>query len=105
VVAQDPTAQELAIELLQWLSEPTFLAALTYDLGFLPSSSAALAAWPDDANASVASQLVLVSRPTLSEETLITFGPILQSAVEAVIRGTLTPEEAALAAQQSIENP
>jgi multiple sugar transport system substrate-binding protein len=105
VVAQDPTRQEIAIELLQWLSEPTFLATLTYDLGFLPSSSAALGAWPDDANASVASQLVLVSRPALSEEILNTFGPVLQISVDAVIRGTQTPEEAALAAQQAIENP
>jgi multiple sugar transport system substrate-binding protein len=105
VVAQDATDQEMAIELLEWLNEPSFLASLTYDLGFLPPSSSSLGAWPDDSNASVASQLVLASRPALSEETLNTFGPILQSSVEAVIRGTLTPEEAALAAQQSVENP
>jgi ABC-type glycerol-3-phosphate transport system substrate-binding protein len=105
IVTADPSRQELAGALLEWLSAPDFVGPLTYALGLLPPTPAAFTMWPDERSTGIVSQLLDAALPAPSAETLAIFGPIMQSAVEAVLRGTLSPQEAADAAAQAVQNP
>jgi len=105
IVAQDTERQRLSAELITWLSEAEFLGPWTNALGMLPPNRSALGAWPGGIDRSFVSRLVSVSRPTPPEEVLVTFGPPLQAAVEAVLSGGATPDAAAQAAVQVISSP
>ena len=105
IVTPDPVRQSLAAELITWLIEPEFLGPWTYDLGMLPPTTSSLALWPEGAEAALVSSLVTVAQPGPTAEELATFGPILHTAVEAVILGGVTPTEAAHNALDELRNP
>lgn len=105
IVTPSPERQKLAAELLSWLSAPEFLGPWTYALGFLPPTEPALELWPDASATAVAFSLIDVARPRPPEEVLATFGPPLQTAVNAVLSGGTTPDAAARAAAQAIQGP
>ena len=105
LVTRDPSRQEQALHLLAWLTEPGFLADWTHALGLLPSSTAALALWPDGPQTATANRLVTVARPRPTTEVLATFGPALRTAVESVLAGDASPEAAAQAAALTLQAP
>jgi ABC-type glycerol-3-phosphate transport system substrate-binding protein len=105
LVATEPSQQQLAGELLIWLSAPEFNGPWAEALGLLPPMSEALDHWSDGETASLAALLVTSLRSRPSEETLATFGPTLRTAVAAVLSEGMTPDEAALQAAQSIQSP
>ena len=105
IVTQDPARQDLAGQLITWLTQPEFLGPWTYALGMLPPTTSALAQWPTGAHSSLAYNLVTVARPQPSAEVLATFGPPFHTAIEAVLDGIATPSSAALDAVQTIQNP
>ncbi len=105
VVTRDSVRQRAVGELIVWLSQPEFLAAWTRAAGLLPPKPAALERWPAGSDSSLASQLVTAAVPAPSAETTGIFGPPLQQAVQAVLSGQSSPEEAARAAAQAVQNP
>jgi ABC-type glycerol-3-phosphate transport system substrate-binding protein len=105
IVTQDPDLQAVSAELIAWLEEPGFLGEWTSALGMLPPNRSALENWPGGLQRTIATRLVGVSRPLPAEEVLVTFGPPLQAAVESVLSGGSTPEQAAQAAAQAVSTP
>lgn len=105
VVTRDPVRQQAVRDLIDWLSQPEFLAGWTRLAGLLPATPAVLQRWPAGSETSLASQLVTAAVPCPSAETTGIFGPPLQQAVLAVLSGQSSPEEAAHAAAQAIQNP
>jgi ABC-type glycerol-3-phosphate transport system substrate-binding protein len=102
MVARDPARQALAAELIAWLSEPSFSGPWTYKLGLLPPSSTALEQWPLPDDAALGSQLALAAIEAPPEDILATFGPVLHEAVESVLSGAATPEQAAQTAAAAV---
>jgi ABC-type glycerol-3-phosphate transport system substrate-binding protein len=94
----DPSREELMLELVAWLSDPAFAGSLTHALGYLPTSQEALAAWPDDVNAALASSLVTITQPEPEKSLRDAITPALLAAIEAVLGAG---EDAALAAQEA----
>jgi multiple sugar transport system substrate-binding protein len=105
VVSQDSNDRAVLAELLQWLEDPEFLGAWTSELGMLPPTRSALERWPGGLQRAIAARLVSVARPMPPEEVLVTFGPPLQAAVDSVLSGGSTPEQAAQAAAQAVSSP
>jgi ABC-type glycerol-3-phosphate transport system substrate-binding protein len=105
IVTPDPIRQSMAAELITWLMEPEFLGPWTYALGMLPPTTSSLALWPEGVEAALVSSLVTVSQPRPTAEELATFGPVLHSALEAVVLGGVTPTEAARSALEELRSP
>ncbi len=105
LVTRDAARQEFALRLLAWLTAPEFLGEWTHALGLLPSSTAALALWPEAPQTAIANRLVTVARPRPTTEVLATFGPSLHAAVDSVLAGEASPETAAQAAALALQAP
>jgi multiple sugar transport system substrate-binding protein len=105
LVSQDPNIQAVSAELLAWLEAPDFLGPWTSELGMLPPNRSVLEQWPNGLQRTIATRLVSVSRPMPAEEDLATFGPPLQAAVDSVLSGGATPEQAAQTAAQAVSAP
>jgi ABC-type glycerol-3-phosphate transport system substrate-binding protein len=104
IVTQDPIRQNLAAELIRWLTLPEFLGPWTHAMGLLPPTAAALELWPDGTETSLVSRLVTVARPRPSAETLATFGPPIHQAVQTVLLNATPPSSAALEALNELQN-
>ncbi|UCF59801.1 MAG: extracellular solute-binding protein [Anaerolineaceae bacterium] len=105
IVTSDPIRQSMVAELIMWLTEPEFLGPWTYALGMLPPTTSSLALWPEDVEAALVSSLVTVAQSRPTAEELATFGPILHSALEAVMLGGVTPTEAARNTLEELRSP
>jgi ABC-type glycerol-3-phosphate transport system substrate-binding protein len=105
VVTGDAELQAIAVELVEWLSEPDFLGAWTHALGSLPPNSAALDTWPSDPSTNLVRQLVNVTLPMPPRPLTEAVGPALRKAVDAVLSGALTPQTAALQASTEVAGP
>jgi ABC-type glycerol-3-phosphate transport system substrate-binding protein len=105
VVAHEPDRLTAAVELLNWLTEPEFLADWTQAVGLLPPDAETLAAWEDGAEKSLATQLAAVARPIPPSATRLAVGAALRTSIDAVLSGQLTPSAAALAASQALPQP
>ncbi len=96
VVTSDPARQLLAAEFLAQLMSPEINGTWNLAANYLPTRQAALAFWnqSDDYVLFLQQQLQIArSRPTIPNYTQV--ATALQRAVEAVLSGTATPEEAA----------
>jgi ABC-type glycerol-3-phosphate transport system substrate-binding protein len=103
VVADDPARQSVVMLLLNWLFAPDHTGEWTQASGYLPATRSALRYW------SVSSVDRAVLRDVLDAAVLApdprvleVVGPAMQDALEAVLRGRDSPEEAAAAAVQSL---
>jgi ABC-type glycerol-3-phosphate transport system substrate-binding protein len=105
LVTNDPDVQAIAVDLVEWLSEPAFLGPWTYALGSLPPNAAALEMWPAGPATALVNQLVHVARPMPSRQIAEVVGPALHKAVDAVLSGALTPQTAALQASTEVAGP
>lgn len=96
LVTSDPTRQSLAVDwMVQWMA-PELHAAWNGATGYLPTCQSALAMSGeiDDYRSFIHQQLLTAQpRPRLPNAARV--AAALQKAVEAVITGTMTPEEAA----------
>jgi ABC-type glycerol-3-phosphate transport system substrate-binding protein len=97
--------QAIAVDLVEWLSDPAFLGEWTFALGSLPPNAAALEAWPPGPATSLVQQLADVARPMPSRQITELVGPVLRKAVDAVLSGTMTPQTAALQASTEVAGP
>lgn len=92
---------ELEMQLVEWLSDPAFLADWSHALGSLPVQPEVLALWPDSPETAISSRLVTVALAKPESRVLQAYGPRFAAAIQAVLNGDLTPAEAAaLAAGQ-----
>lgn len=104
LVTDDPTRQSLAVELMARLMAAETNAAWNQAANYLPTRRAAMAHWDvtDSYTRFAQQQLQLAQpRPALSNYTQV--AAALQEAVEAVLAGTATPEEAAAQAIEEIQ--
>jgi multiple sugar transport system substrate-binding protein len=104
-VVTDDKRQETISQVLQWLLEPTFLGNISLSLGMLPVTTAALEEWSESDSSAVVSRMLRVAVPEPSAEEIATYGPLLQSAIEDVLTGRSTPEEAAEYISEQVEIP
>lgn len=103
VVASDPERSAAASALLAWLMEPVNHGTYAQSVGYLPSQSAALAVWgDDDPYVSFASGLLDVARLPPGPVIDSTVGVAMQTAVEDVLLGRASAQEAATAAAAEI---
>jgi ABC-type glycerol-3-phosphate transport system substrate-binding protein len=97
--------QELSIELAEFLTEGSFLAAWTEAVGYLPTRPSALAGWTN-------TQLQETLRPIVNSalllppsEVLTSVGPPLQQATVQVLKKQSDPLTAAQAAVEGLTSP
>jgi ABC-type glycerol-3-phosphate transport system substrate-binding protein len=104
MVADDPERQAMAMLLLDWLIAPDHSAQWTQAAGYLPGMYGALRLW-DISNADRIALRSLMEVAILPPplEIMTSVGPVMQGALEAVLRGQATPEEASAAAVESLE--
>ncbi|NIV36549.1 MAG: extracellular solute-binding protein, partial [Anaerolineae bacterium] len=96
LVATDAARQSLAMEFMIQLMSPEALGDWNLAAGYLPTRKAALDRWDEeDSYTRFASQLLETAqpRPRISNYTQV--AAALQKAIEEVISGAATPEEAA----------
>ncbi|MEX2161724.1 MAG: extracellular solute-binding protein [Anaerolineales bacterium] len=86
--------QALAIELVEFLSTPEFIAQWTASAGMLPTRHSSLAAWPPDFKQALASQVADSAEALPSEAVLDAWGQALTEAVVSLLKREATPEEA-----------
>jgi len=104
MVTDDPARQSLAMLLLDWLIAPDHNGLWTQASGYLPGTNAALRIWDVSNEDRAALRGVLEAAvPPPRPEVMAVVGPVLQDALEAVLRGRATPEEAAAAAIKILE--
>lgn len=97
--------QLASAELVRWLVEPDFLGPWAYELGMLPASSSALAQWPDSATAALANRLIRAATPLPDYDILDQLGPLVQTAIEEVLFGRMSPQQAAETLQEPVTTP
>jgi ABC-type glycerol-3-phosphate transport system substrate-binding protein len=105
MLTSDPDRQEGVVELLNWLMDPHFLGPWTHALGLLPATSSALALWPDGPQSAIANNLVASAQERPSMQVLSRIGPPIRDAIEMVLSGTVSPDAAAQAAAERVQNP
>lgn len=102
LAAERPERRELVRELVQWITDPAFLGEWTYALGMVPPNSASLAAWPENQDLVVVSQLVTVMRASPAEGIIEVVGPALQSSTADLLMEGISPETAAARAVNTV---
>jgi ABC-type glycerol-3-phosphate transport system substrate-binding protein len=105
MLTTDPDRQGRVFELLEWLMEPEFLGSWTQSLGLLPATSAALSQWPEGPQSAIASNLVASAQARPSLQILSRIGPPIMEAIDMVLHGGTSPDAAALAAANRVQNP
>ena len=105
VVTRDAERQAIVVDLVEWLSDPSFLGPWTRALGSLPPNAAALDFWPEGPATVLANQLVLIARPIPFGDVMQAVGPAMRKAVDAVLSGGLAPQAAALEAATDVAGP
>ena len=90
--------------LFNWLTAPDNNADWTQAAGYLPSTSSAMRMWDVSEVERVALRGMLEAAiPAPSPDVMAEVGPVLQTAVEGVLTKTVSPQEAARTAVQSLK--
>lgn len=95
LVTTDPSRQAIALELMRWLTAPDNLGPWTLAAMVLPPRAQALTGWSEPTLAPVADALLKVAQPEPTPALLSKIGPALNTAVQSVLSGQTTPEQAA----------
>ncbi len=102
LTASDAAHQSAALDFLLQVTAPDVSAAWTRAADYLPASQAALANWDqEDGYTRFIGQQLLAARPRPSLSNYAQVAGALQTAVEGVLSGAATPEEAAAEAIES----
>lgn len=103
LVTTNPEQQQRAMTLVAWLLDPVGYGAWTRATGYLPVTQSGLAAWALSAEQRETLTAILrgarVSPPRSLRERV---GIPMQTAVEMVLQGRMSPEDAAALAAQSV---
>ncbi|MGD8902073.1 MAG: extracellular solute-binding protein [Anaerolineae bacterium] len=104
LVESDATRQPLALDFMTQLMSPEAAGAWNQAAGYLPTRQAALGTWDEENSYTrFASQLLQTARPRPRIANYTQVAAALQKAVEDVISGAATPEEAAAEAIESTQ--
>jgi len=105
MVTDDPARQDLAMLLFDWLTAPERNAQWTQAAGYLPATHSVLRLWDvSGEEQTMLRNLMEAAIPAPRPEVMAATGPILQEALEQVLKGRATPEEAAAEAIESLED-
>jgi ABC-type glycerol-3-phosphate transport system substrate-binding protein len=99
----DPDRGILAVRLAEYLVEPGFLGTWSEAFGRVPARPSALASWQNAALRPSLLQQSLSARFVPENNILTSIAPALRSAVLAVLRDNLSPEDAAKQAVESLK--
>jgi ABC-type glycerol-3-phosphate transport system substrate-binding protein len=102
IATPDISRQRKAAELLQWLSEPSFLGEWTRLQGWIPTTSAAFTAWPQSQIRELLIGLSEHALPYPSEEISAAMGPVFSQATRKVLIDGNLPADAAREAARSL---
>ncbi len=103
MVTDDPNRQALAMTLLNWLAASDRNAQWTQATGYLPGTRSALRMWDvSSADRNALRGILEAAVPAPPSDVMAVVGPAMQGAVEAVLRGRATPEQATAAAVESL---
>jgi ABC-type glycerol-3-phosphate transport system substrate-binding protein len=104
LTADDPVRQGLAMQLLNWLTDPERSAQWTRAAGYLPGTRSALRLWDNISDGERAALRGMMEADVLPPppKVMTTIGPVMQEAVEAVLKGQATPNGAATTAAQKL---
>ncbi len=104
LVTEDPTRQSLAGLLFNWLIAPDQNGEWTRAAGYLPGTWGALRTWDvSSADRTVLRQILDATVTPPPDQVMEQVGPAIQEALKAVLRGWSTPQEAAAAAIESLQ--
>lgn len=103
LAGSNPANQALAIELAEFLSDSEYLAEWTEAAGVLPTRPTALSSWQDTRLRATLTLMAESAQLAPDNDLTVAIGPIIQSAVEAVLSGEKTPEEAAQEASEQLQ--
>jgi ABC-type glycerol-3-phosphate transport system substrate-binding protein len=95
IASPNTERQELALRLVEYLSDPEFLGKWTATAGYIPPHLSALDQWPDDPRRQFVADLASSAHLYPSENLLSALGPILRQSVLAVLRQQADPVQAA----------
>ncbi len=105
MVTDDPARQDLAMLLFDWLTAPERNAQWTQAAGYLPATRSVLRLWQvSGEEQAMLRDLMEAAIPAPRPEVMAATGPIMQEALEAVLKGRATPEEAAADAMERLED-
>jgi ABC-type glycerol-3-phosphate transport system substrate-binding protein len=103
LVTTSPEQQQRAMALAAWLMDPAWYGTWTQSTGYLPVTRSGLAGWTvSEERREVLTAVLAGARPALPRSVREQVGPLLQSAIEAVLQGRQSPAEAAARAVQSL---
>ena len=102
VATPDLSKQELAVQLAEYLTNPTFLARWSFTAGFVPTNNSVLESWPNQGQRSLLESISLSANILPDYQVLETLYPILSDVTFQVIKLQMTPEEATLEAIQKL---
>ena len=103
LVTANPEQQQRAMALAAWLMDPAWYGTWTQSTAYLPVTRGGLAGWTvSEERREVLTAVLAGARPALPKSVRERVGPLLQSAIEAVLQGRQSPAEAAARAVQSL---
>ena len=102
LITGDPARQAIALELMRWLTAPENLGEWSLAANVLPARSQALSEWRETRLASAAEQLLNAAQPEPPQSVLVVVGPPVTAAVQAVLNGQASPENAATTASATV---
>jgi ABC-type glycerol-3-phosphate transport system substrate-binding protein len=104
MVAEDPARQDFAMLLIDWLSAPDHNALWTQAAGYLPVTRSALRLWNvSEEERTVLRDLLESAMPPPRPAVMEAIGPPMQQALESVLNGRATPDEAAASALERMQ--
>jgi ABC-type glycerol-3-phosphate transport system substrate-binding protein len=101
VASPDPVRRARAAGLMEWLSDPDFLAQWSEALAVLPASRVALAKWPPSAQRNFVEGLSEQALAFPEDEISNSYGPVFSKAVREVLSNGVPPSLAAAEAAQA----
>jgi multiple sugar transport system substrate-binding protein len=104
IVTEDSDRHRPAMQLVDWLTGPDQNASWTQATGYLPATRSALRLWNvSEEERGVLRDLLEAAMLPPRPEVLETIGPPMQQALESVLRGRASPQEAAAEAVEALE--
>jgi multiple sugar transport system substrate-binding protein len=100
-----PDRRAIDVELSEWLVDSSFLAKWSAATGYLPTRPTALADWPDHNLQTLVSQIVLSAQNRPDNDVISALGPVLENAVQQVIKSQADPIKVSQAAVEQLKGP
>jgi ABC-type glycerol-3-phosphate transport system substrate-binding protein len=104
IVTEDPARQDFAMQLVDWLTASDHNALWTQAAGYLPVTRSALRLWEvSEDERTVLRGLLEAAMPPPRPVVMDAIGPPMQQALESLLNGRATPEEAAASAIEGVQ--